>query len=182
MLHPQFYPFPNITTSRLLLREVVALDALRLFTLRSNNEVMRFIEHNRAKSIHDIHQLIAKIDTQQANGTGINWAITLQGSDELIGTVCLFNIQNEHYRAELGYLLDPNFHGKGIMIEAVTAIIQYGFNTLGLHSMEAHINPENVASQKVLERVGFVQEGLFKENFFCGGEFTDTAIYSLLKS
>lgn len=141
---------------------------------------MRFITHIKAQSIEEIEALIKKFAEQIVNGTGINWTICLPDNDELIGNVCLFNIQKEHYRAELGYMLDPAFQGKGIMKEAVAAAIKYGFDTIGLHSIEAHIDPRNLASQKVLARAGFVQEALFKENFCYNGIFTDTAVYSLL--
>jgi len=77
-------------------------------------------------------------------------------------------------------MLDPDFWGKGIMKEALLAAIDFGFNQMNLHSIEAHINPDNTASGMLLEKVGFVREAYFKEDFFFRGEFIDTAIYSLL--
>lgn len=182
MLQPNFHLFPVISTSRLLLRAIADMDRYKLFALRSDTEVMRFIEHRRARSMADIDVFIRAIQVQHQNSEGVHWAITMEGTDELIGNIALFRIQKEHYRAELGYSLATAFQGKGIMTEAVSAVLAYGFNTLGLHSVEAHINPENTASKNVLERAGFVREGLFKENFYSNGTFTDTAVYSLLKS
>jgi ribosomal-protein-alanine N-acetyltransferase len=77
-------------------------------------------------------------------------------------------------------MLHPDFWRKGIMKEAVLAAIDYGFNTMKLHSIEAHINPANAASAAVLEATGFVREAYFKEDFYYKGKFTDSAIYSLL--
>jgi ribosomal-protein-alanine N-acetyltransferase len=66
------------------------------------------------------------------------------------------------------------------MKEALIKVIDYGFNEMKLHSIEAHINPENAASAAILEATGFVREAYFKEDFFYKGEFSDTAIYSKL--
>ncbi|HYG52862.1 MAG TPA: GNAT family protein, partial [Flavobacteriales bacterium] len=91
-------------------------------------------------------------------------------------------LHKENYRAELGYMLNKHFHGKGIMLEATAAVIHYGFEIMKLHSIEALINPENHKSAKILERSGFRKEAHFKENFFHNGVFEDTVIYGLLKA
>ena len=89
-------------------------------------------------------------------------------------------MQKEHYRAEIGYLLHPDYQQKGIMDEALKAVIKYGFETMQLHSIEANVNPANAASMKLLEKNGFVKEAYFKENYFYNGQFLDSVIYSLL--
>lgn len=80
-------------------------------------------------------------------------------------------MQKAHYRAEIGYALQPAHHGKGLMQEALTAVLDYGFHTLQLHSVEANVNPANAASIKILERNGFVQEGYFREAYFMPAGF-----------
>ena len=89
-----------------------------------------------------------------------------------------------HFRAEIGYDLAPAFWGQGVMPEAVGAVLTFGFTTMGLHSVEAQIDPENTGSRRVLEKLGFVQEAYFRENFYVAAEarFTDTAVFSLLKA
>ena len=89
-------------------------------------------------------------------------------------------MDKENYRAELGYLLHPSHQQKGLMQEAVVAVLLYGFSAIKLHSVEANINPANVASKKLLEKNGFVQEAYFKENFYYNGRFMDAAIYAFL--
>jgi [ribosomal protein S5]-alanine N-acetyltransferase len=98
----------------------------------------------------------------------------------IIGTICLWNIKKEHYRVEIGYLLHPNHWRKGIMKEAINCVVDYGFNILGLHSIEALLSPENIASSAVLESTGFIKEGHLKESFYFNGMFGHTAIYSKL--
>jgi ribosomal-protein-alanine N-acetyltransferase len=92
----------------------------------------------------------------------------------------LFRVEPENYRAEIGYMILPQFHGKGLMSEAVGVMVRYGFGAMGLHSIEAIIAPENHASARVLEKNGFSREAHIKENLLFNGEFLDTVIYSLI--
>ena len=78
-------------------------------------------------------------------------------------------------------MLAPQFKGKGIITEAVQLIVEYGFNEMNMHSLEAVIDPENIASARVLEKNNFIKEAHLKENGFFDGRFIDAVIYSLLK-
>ena len=100
----------------------------------------------------------------------------------MIGSVSFHRIYKDHYRAEIGYMLHPDYWRMGIISEAVEEIINYGFNTLNFHSIEAHIDPNNIGSEKLLQKFNFVKEAYYKENYFYNGQFLDTAVYSLLKS
>src|SRR6185503_7077762 len=130
-----------------------------------------------AESIEDAAQFIQKINDSLTNNDGISWAITLKTDLKLIGTIGYWRIIKEHYRAEIGYLLHPDQQGKGIMQEALTAVLEYGFMVMKLHSVEANVNPGNVASMKLLERNNFNREGFFKESFYYNGKFLDSAVY-----
>ena len=176
----EFDPFPFLSTDRLNLRRVEMKDDLDLFILRSDERVMKYIDRPIAKTIDDSRQLIKIIiDGINANDA-ITWAICQKNRPNLIGTIGYWRIIKEHYRAEIGYALHPDFQGKGIMQEALTKVLDYGFRTLKLHSVEANVNPNNSASIRLLERNRFVREAYFRENHYSGGRFLDTAIYSLL--
>ena len=108
------------------------------------------------------------------------WGISLRSDPRLIGTAGFWRIIREHDRAEIGYTLHPDHQGKGYMQEAMTAIFDFGFRKMKLHSVEANVNPNNEASIKLLERNGFVKEAHFKENWLYDGRYLDTAIYSRL--
>lgn len=181
MLEPVFTPFPQLKTTRLLLRRITKTDAAALLSLRSSEKVMQYIDKERTKTMQEVQALVERIDNDLNNNDGINWAISLKEKPEiLIGTIGFWRIIKQHYRAEIGYMIHPDYWGKGLMKEAVTAVIDFGFNNINLHSIEAHINPGNAASAALLETTGFVREAYFKEDFFFRGEFLDTAIYSLL--
>ena len=181
MLDINFSPFQNLETPRLLLRRVTADDAASVFELRSNPETMRYIPRPLATSIEEALQHIEMINSKIENNEGINWAITLKGNPKLLGIIGHYRIQPENYRAEIGYMLLPEYHGMGIVTEAIKAALIYGFEEMKLHSIEAIIDPDNIASEMVLQKNGFVKEAHILENEFFDGKFIDTVIYSLLK-
>jgi ribosomal-protein-alanine N-acetyltransferase len=180
MLTINFSPFPNLETERLLLRRVDANDINEIFALRSNPETMKYIPRPLVKTDEDALEHIAMIDSKIDSNEGINWAITLKGNPKLIGVIGHYRIKPENYRAELGYMLLPEYHGKGIVSEAVKEAVKYGFQVMKLNSLEAIIDPDNHASAKVLEKNGFVKEAHLRENEFFEGRFLDTVIYSIL--
>ena len=180
MLEISFGEFPTIHTERLVLRQLSSEDAEALFPLRKDPAVMKYIARPLAKQIEEAHKLIDVINHGYYTNEGITWAITLVDNPTLIGTIGFWRIEKENHRAEIGYLLDPAFQGKGIMYEAMMVVINYGFTNLKLHSVEANIDKDNMASIKLVERCGFVKEAHFKENFYFEGQFLDSVIYSLL--
>lgn len=180
MLTINFTPFPNLETDHLLLRRVNAGDVKEILMLRSNPETMQFIPRPLLKTDEEALEHIAMINHKIEANEGINWAITLKDSPKLIGIIGHYRIKPEHYRAEIGYMLLPDYHKRGIITEAVKAVVHYGFNDLKLHSIEAVIAPENLASAKVLENNNFVKEAHFKDYEFYEGRFLDSAIYSLI--
>ena len=181
MLITNFSPFPEIKTERLFLRCITMNDAPELMAMRSMDETMQYIDREKLTSIEEAEALIQKILDSLNSNEGIMWTITLADKPEiLIGTIGYWQMKKQHYRAEIGYMLHPDCWRKGIMKEALLAVIDFGFNEMKLHSIEAHINPANDASAAVLEKTEFVREAYFKEDYFYKGAFLDTAIYSLV--
>ena len=180
MLKLNFTPFPTLSSHRLLLREIVEEDAREIFFLRSDNQVLEFLDRDPAQSMNEALQWIQTIRLGINNNEYIAWGISLKGDKTLIGTVSFWNVKKEHYRSEIGYALHPGNQGKGLMQEAMITVLDYGFKTMKLHSVEANVNPNNVASIKLLERNNFVREAYHKENYHYNGKFLDSAIYSLI--
>lgn len=180
MLNFNFAPFPVIESERLILKRITDDDVNEVFELRSNPETMKYIPRPLVKTTEDALEHIAMIEEKIVTNTGINWGITLKDNPKVLGLIGYHRLQPENYRAEIGYMLLPEFHGKGIITEAVKRLIIYGFNDLKLHSIEAVIDPENFASEKVLQKCNFVKEAHLKESEFYNGKFLDKVIYSLL--
>jgi len=177
-----FAIFPQLETPRLMLREITLDDAAEVFRIYSDPQVMRYWGSAPLRSIDEARRKIEDITAAFRDKDGIRWGITRKGSNRLIGSCGHWRLMKAHFRSEIGYELAPEYWGQGIMTEALGAIIRFGFEAMGLHSIEAQIDPANLASRKVLEKLGFVQEGYLRENYVVGGKFTDTAIFSLLKS
>lgn len=181
MLAFNFTPFPELETERLLLRRIDTTDADAVFELRSDPETMKFIPRPLATSTEQALEHIKIIDDKIIANEGINWAITLKGNPKLLGIIGFYRSRPENFRSEIGYMLLPEFQGKGIITEAIKLALGYGFDVMNLHSVEAIIDPGNEGSAKALEKNGFVKEAHLKENEFYDGKFLDTVIYSLLK-
>ena len=176
-----FKSFPEFESERLLFRKFLLSDAKDLLLIRSNDDVMRFMDVDRFESISDAEKLINSIEEAYKKQEGITWAIIEKHSNSFVGYFGFFRIIPEHCRAEIGYALKPEYWGKGYMYETINCVVKFGFENMKLHSVEANVNPLNERSKKVLERIGFKKEAYFRENYLFNGEFLDSIIYSLLE-
>jgi [ribosomal protein S5]-alanine N-acetyltransferase len=181
MLQINFNPFLSIETERLVLRRLSKDDVNEIIELRGNPENMVYIPRPLITTKEEALAHFKVIDERIDANEGINWAVTEKGKTKMIGLMGLYRIQPENFRAEIGYMILPQFNGKGYTSEAIKAIVIYGFQTMQLHSIEAIIDPKNLASERVLQKNGFVKEAHLVENEFALGKFWDTVIYSLLK-
>jgi ribosomal-protein-alanine N-acetyltransferase len=178
-MEPSFTPFPVLESDRLMLREIEEGDVADIYFLQSNTDVLQYLDSEPSPSPEATRIKMIKVKNDQLNNHCIEWGICLRGEEnKVIGLITYWRIMNEHYRAEIGYRLDPAYHQRGIMSEAMTMVMKYGQNTMKLHSIEANINPSNTASILLLTKHGFEREGHFKENFYFNGRFIDSDIYS----
>lgn len=180
MLTFQLTPIPELTTGRLVLRQIRHSDADDILYLRSHPQLMEFIPRPKATSREDAVVLIDRFQDLATRNEAINWGITLQGEDKVIGVIGFVKMNAAYHRAEVGYMLHDGYHGRGIAREALGAVLQHGFDVYRLHSVEAIIAPENVASEKVLKSTGFVQEGFFREAEYWEGKYLDIVVLSKL--
>ena len=178
-----FATFPVLETERFLLRAVTLDDVDDIFRIMSDPQVKRYFGSLPMTSPEEAEQRVQRIQTAFQEHSGIRWAIADRANGQLIGTAGFWRLIKPHDRAEVGYELAPEWWGRGVMTEALGVLLGFAFTSMGLHSVEAQIHPANNGSRRVLEKLGFVQEGYFRENFYDPVEacFTDTAVYSLLK-
>lgn len=178
MLSISFPSFPILHTPRLTLREMTSDDAEALFEMRSDEQAMRYIGRPLQKNVSEAVELIEKIRANFAENEAVAWGISFQGQSKFLGNLAFWKMDKANHRTEIGYMLHPDHWGQGIMDEAMTAALEYCFNVLNFHSIEANTDPENEASGRLLEKHGFVQEALFRENLYFEGRFVDSRIYS----
>ncbi len=170
----------SLSTERLLLRPLRPGDAAGLFAIRSHAEVMRY---GVSLPWDNIALAEAKIATDMAamdSGDYLQLGVERCDDQALIGTCTLFHLDAQCRRAEIGYALRHDTWGQGYMQEALLAVLGYGFEVLQLNRIEADIDPRNLASAKILLRLGFVCEGVLRERWIVNGEKSASAFYGLL--
>ncbi|MCF7792275.1 MAG: GNAT family N-acetyltransferase [Victivallales bacterium] len=173
--------FPTLTTDRLLLKKLDMSDRENMFSLKSDRETARAMGELPYENTEKAEELIINCQYAYEFKMGINWSIYLKYEFFFIGYIGIWKIDREHFRGEIGYGLLPNARRKGYMEEALKAVIETAFKGLHLHSLEANIDPDNNNSVKLLEKLGFKQEGLLKENYYLDGKFYNTALFSLVR-
>ncbi|EGR0693145.1 GNAT family N-acetyltransferase [Vibrio parahaemolyticus] len=170
----------KIETERLILRALVAEDAGDLFSIFSDNEVMKYWNTEPWVSVDEAKTFITDSARSMDSNTEVIQGIYLKSTGQLLGKIMLFSFAKESRRAEIGFGVSCDFWGKGIVLEAGSALIEHAFHTLKLRRIEAGIDPDNIASGKALERLGFVKEGFLRQRWEVNGVVLDSAIYGLL--
>lgn len=174
--------FPELKTERLVLRAVTLNDAAWYFRHFNTDEIVDGQMHAGPKDMKQARREVRTYFISNfAKGTGLRWGISLKGSSELIGSAGLYLWKKETGQAEAGYDLNPNYWKKGIMTEAMTAIIQYGFERMALNRIELLIDPKNRNSLSLARRLGFKREGILREHYIYKGQLLDDCLMSLLK-
>ena len=176
-----FTHFPSLNTDRLHLRQIQPGDAEALFAILSDEEAMQFYGHEPHRSLDDSHELIRQIQANYANLVAFRWGITLHGEDRLIGSCSFHQFDAGFLRAAAGYELNRTYWGKGIMTEAMSAILNYGFTELRLHRIEAIIDIANERSKSLLLKLGFMYEGNLRQRYPFRDRFEDEHYFGLLR-
>ncbi len=177
-----FEEFPVMETRRLTLRSIALTDAESIFGMRSNAAVNRFIARDSMFSSDSAVTLVKKTTEAFDNQLDIGWAGVLRNQNSIIGTCGFNSIDYPNLRAEIGGEMAANYWGKHLALEATNAIVQFGFDQLKLHSIEAKVNPNNRGAIFLLKQLGFEQEALFKDRIYFNKAYQDMAVYTVFKS
>jgi ribosomal-protein-alanine N-acetyltransferase len=176
-----FGPFPLLESERLILRRLTRADADDVMRFKGDYAVTRY---NGGQPYADRTQaldLIDRLDTGYAERRSIAWGITLKPDDVVIGITGYKYWNRIDYRAAIGYDLAQTYWGRGLMPEAVRAILAFGFEQMALNRVEADADVANLASIRVLQKVGFQSEGFQMEQYYEDGAFHDIALFGLLR-
>jgi len=175
---------PILETTRCRLRPVTTDDAPFILHLMGDPDVTQYLGRHPLPDLESAQQSVNKYASQFDAQTGMVWLICRRDDDTIMGNCLIFNLLKDHYRAEIGYALVPEWWGIGIMSEVLPVALDFAFDSMHLHSLYGQIDPENKGSRQLLEKFGFVQEAYYQEDFYhpVHQKFTDTAILSLLKS
>lgn len=172
--------FPIIHTKRLDLIEIREKHLCDLYKLFGDENATRFYNLLPLQKEEDAQMLIDRFRSRFSEGLAIRWGIAIKGEQHIIGTVGFNSYENNH-KATIGYDLQTLYWGKGYATEALRAVINFGFQSLGINRIEAEIMTGNLASEKVLSKLGFTKEGVLRQWMLWNGKHYDMAMYSLLK-
>lgn len=147
--------FTELTTVRLILRQLKPTDDNEIFKLRSDDYINQYIDRPKKTSIEESRQFIIKINNGINENKSFYWAITFKENPQLIGTICLWNLSEDKKTVELGYELNQKFHGQGIMSEAIKKVIEFAFENIGVTTIEACTHKDNLKSTSLLLKNNF---------------------------
>lgn len=170
---------PSLTTERLLLEPVVAADQQFIFEGLSHPDVITYfgVQYD---SFEATKRQMDWYDKAYKEGSGGPWKIIGKASGEKMGVVAFYFYKPEHKKAEVGFWLFPQYWNKGIVSEALQAVIDYCQTEKGIHRLEAFVEEGNTASSRVLEKAGFVYEGTMRDCEIKNGRFISLLVYALL--
>jgi len=172
---------PSIETERLLLRKITLNDASDMFEYASNPEVSEYTMWSTHTSIEDTKYFLQSLTKMYKRRELVDWGIVHKAEKKFIGTCGFVEWSMTHSRAEIGYALSRRYWGEGYMSEAVNAIIEFGFREMLLNRIIGRCEVNNIASARVMEKVGMQLEGILRQQLFVKGRYWDLKIYSILR-
>lgn len=174
-------PLPTLETERLVLRPHRLDDAEELFVMRTHPEGVRFLSGLAPTSVEDLRVRLGRVLADIDGLKMLGWTLTLRGDNRLIGILGVSRVDWDATCAELGYELTHAQWGKGLMLEAVSRVIEHMFDALDFHRLEIRTEPENLRSVRIAERLGFVLEGHLREHErHPDGRYLDSLVFGKL--
>ena len=171
---------PRLASSRLELVPLGEGDGEALFAVHGDAETMRYWSTPPWQDASPARELLQRDRDAFERGEALRWGIRRRADERLLGTASLFRFSAQNLRAEVGYILGRPHWGRGYMSEAMNAVLDLAFGSLDLRRIEADTDPRNAASIRMLERLGFVREGLLRRRWIVGGEACDSLLLGLL--
>ena len=181
-IYTVFSNIPNLITDRLVLRQMKVKDAEDMFEYAGCEDVTRYLTWKAHPSVKYTEEYLKYLQTRYAAGDFYDFAVTLRDSGKMIGTCGFTRFDSANNSAEIGYVINPAYHGQGIATEAARAVIDFGFSELSLHRIEARHMVGNDASHRVMEKLGMKTDGTLREAYYVNGSYRTVVICSLLQS
>ncbi len=176
-----FSHLPELTTERLTLRKLLVADYEDMYEYASRRDVTRYLTWDPHPDRDYTREYLEYLGGRYASGMFYDWAVIYEPDRKMIGTCGFTSFRPADDCAEVGYVLNPDYWGRGIAVEALTRVLAFGFEELGLHRIEAKYICGNDRSRRVMEKVGMTYEGIRREGMLIKGEHVNVGICSILK-
>lgn len=173
--------FPNLSSERLLLRKLCAEDTAFIYKQFSDPQVSEYLMDAPPLTDMDGAQAIVNFFTNPESRSNNRWVLLRKSDQKPIGTIGFHKWDRDHCHAEIGYDLIPDCWGQGYMTEATKEVVRFGFENMELNRIDAFVYVGNPRSLRVLEKMGFKQEGVLREYFHLNDTFYDHVFLGLLK-
>jgi ribosomal-protein-alanine N-acetyltransferase len=169
--------FPALSTQRLTLRAATPKDVTAFRAMLSIHDVTRFSNWPDAPTKTQVERSLRWMTKVHGSGKGCAWIIEISGSKALAGAIRFNSFEKKWRCGQIGYELHPEYWGKGLMTEAVRAVVACGHETFRLNRIDAWTMPGNAASDRVLEKSGFQYEGTMRQKAWFKGAFHDFRMF-----
>jgi ribosomal-protein-alanine N-acetyltransferase len=170
---------PTLCGKQVVLRELRASDAASLFALLTNEEVSRFISPP-PNTVEGFERFIAWTIRQRSAGAYACFAVTLQGFDTAIGIFQVRQLDPTFASAEWGFAIGSAFWGTGVFQDGAELVVDFAFETIGVHRLEARAAVQNGRGNGALQKLGAVQEAVLRKSFLRNGSYLDQVLYTIL--
>ena len=181
ILYKLFSHIPTLETDRLILRGMRVSDTEDMFEYARRPSVTQYLTWNPHTDPAETREYLTYVGQRYRTGDFYDWAVVDRESGHMIGTCGFTSFNCPHDTAEIGYVLNPAYQGKGLATEAVRRVLDFGFGELGLHRIEAHFMEGNDASRRLMERVGMTFEGYARESMRIKGRFCTIGTCAILR-
>jgi len=177
-----FRDIPTIETERLILRRMTKKDADDMFDYAQREDTTKYLTWNPHPTRKFSYQYLVYLHQKYRSGEFYDWGIELRDTGKMIGTCGFTRFDYGNDSGEVGYVINPDYWGRGYATEAVKRVIRFGFDYLSLHRIEAKYMEENVASRRVMEKCGMTFEGVYRDSLFIKGGYVSVGVCAILKS
>lgn len=177
-----FTAMPTLYTERLILRPMRISDAYDMYEYASREDVTKYLLWSPHSSLFQTKEYLAYIEQRYKSADFYDWAVTLADTGKMIGTAGFTRIDCPNDCGEIGYVLNPDYHGKGIATEAASRIVQFGFEELRLHRIEAKFMRGNDASLRVMQKLGMTFEGYHEDSIFVKGSYRTVGYCAIIRA
>ncbi len=177
-----FSNIPVLETERFILRKMSLDDTDDMYEYAKDPGLTRFLSWSPHSSKAFTFEYLSYLQGRYKAGCFYDWAIVCRDTGKMIGTCGFTRFDYPNDSAELGYVLNPAYHGQGIATEVLARVIQYGFEVLALNRLECRFMPDNIASRRVMEKNGMSFEGIRRQGMLIKGNYVDIGICSILST
>ena len=181
LLYRLFSHIPTLETDRLTLRGMRVSDAPDMYEYARRPSVTEYLTWEPHASVEETKEYLTYVGQRYRTGDFYDWSVVDKASERMIGTCGFTSFNCPADSAEIGYVLNPAFQGKGLATEAVRRVLRFGFEELSLHRIEAHFILGNEASRRLMERVGMTFEGYARESMKIKGRYRTIGTCAILR-